>query len=181
MAREVFRARLVHDVGAEVERVEQPRAHHGVVDDDDGGAVGGVCGRGDARDVDDLDERVGRGLEEHHGGLVVENRGDAGDVGGVDVVHDNAAVGGEVFEEAVCAAVEVVARDDFVAGLQQSRNHVERAHAGGDDERAVRGHDFGQMALEMRAGRVAGACVVEFATAGAGGLFECRGLWGGGK
>lgn len=176
MAREVFRARLVHDVGAEIEGVEEPRTHHGVVDDDDGGAARGVGGCGDAGDIDDFDKRVGRGLEEHHGGLAVEHRDDAGDVGGVDVVHDDAAVGGEVLEEAVSAAVEVIARDDFVAGLQQPCDHVEGAHAGGDDERAVCGHDFGQMALEVRAGRVTGACVVEFAAARARGLFECCGL-----
>ncbi len=90
----------------------------------------------------------------------VHGGGDEGGVGGVDVAHDDALARREVGQQAVGAAVEVVAGDDLVAGPQQARDDVERAHAGADGEHALGRHDLGEVALEVGAGRVAGARVV---------------------
>ena len=115
VARQVLGAALVDDVGAEVERVLEQGGEHGVVDGDDGGGVGFVHGGGDGGDVDDLDQGVRGGFEQDHGGLGGEDLFDFLRTGGIDVVHDYAAVRGEVFQQAVGATVEVVACDHLVA------------------------------------------------------------------
>lgn len=176
VAGEVLCARLVDDVGAEVERVAEHGGEHGVVDDDEGLGVGVVGAGGDGGNVDNLDERVGRGLEQDHGRLGGDAVGDGGDLCGVDVVDDDARVGGEVGQQAVGAAVEVVAGDDLVAGAEDAGDDVEGAHARGDGEGAAGAHDLGEVALEMGARGVAGAGVVVLLLAAGG-----RGLLKGGR
>lgn len=139
--------------------------------------------RGDERDIADFDERVCRGLEEDHFdftlvGGVGEDRGEGGGgVGGVDVVHDDGGVGGQVFQQPVGAAVEVVAGDDVVPGGEHAGDYVHGGHAGGDDEAAVGLGDFGKVPFEMAACGVAGPGVVVGAVDGVRrALFECCGL-----
>ena len=173
---EVLGAGFVDDVGAEVERVHQHRRHHGVVYADNGGRVGFVGHACDGGDVTDLDERVCGGLEQDQGRLAVDDLAYGVRVCGVDMVHDDAAVCGEVLEQSVCSAVQIVTGHDLVARSQQACDDVEGTHAGADDEGAVCVHDLGQVSLEVGSSRVAGACVVILAAAAARiGLLEgCR-------
>ena len=175
VAGQVLGTGFVDDVGAEVERVHQHGRHHGVVYADDGCRVGFVRHAGDGGDVADLDERVGGGLEQDKGCLVADDLADSLGVCGVDVVHDDAAVCGEVLEQSVGATVQVIASDNLVARSQQAGDDVEGAHARTDDECAVRVHDLGQVSLEVGSCGIAGACVVILAAAAAGtGLLEGR-------
>ena len=116
--------------------------------------------RRDPSNVDDLDQGVGWSLEQYHRRLLAENRLNLFDVGSVHVVNDDAHVLLQVCEQTIGAAVEIVTSDDLVAGLENSGDHVARAHARADDKRSVGAHDLGQVALYVAPSRVATAGVV---------------------
>lgn len=165
VAGEVLGARLVDDIGAEVERVQQHGRHHGVVYCNNGRGVCGVGDAGDGGNIADLDQRVRRRFQEHHGRLVVDDFAHLFGVRRVDVMYYDAAVCREILEQSVCSAVQVVASDYFVTGSQETRDDVQRAHARRHDECAVRVHDLGKMSLEVCPRGIARACVVILAAA----------------
>ena len=176
VAGEILGAGFVHDVGAEIQGVRQHGREHGVVHDDERLLVGLVGHPCDARDVDNLDERVRGRLQEDHGRLVVDQLPHAVGVGGVDVVDDDTLVGREVGEQAVGAAVQVVAGDDLVAGSKQAGDDVQGTHARADSQGTCGIHDLGEVALEMGTGGIAGSSVIVLAASVGRRLLEGRGL-----
>lgn len=142
MARKVFSAGFVDDVGAEVERILEEGGEHGVVHGDEAFGVGGVGEGGQLRYVDDFDQGIGRRFEEEHSGFGVEDGGDFRGGGGVDVVDYYSAVRREVFEQAVGAAVEIVAGDNFVAGSEEAGYDVQCAHSRGNDKSSLSRHNL---------------------------------------
>ena len=98
MAGQVFCGTVVDDVCAMLEGPLECGAHHGVVYDDEGVGTALLDVLGDAGEIDDLEEGVGRRLEEDHGDVVLgmEVGGEGGGVGRVDVVYGDALVGLEV-------------------------------------------------------------------------------------
>ena len=130
VAAQVLRRAIIHDVRPVLQRPLQVRAHHRVVDHDDRVLALLLHQRADPRNVHNLQQRVRRGLEEHHRRLArVEHGNDGLGDGGVDMVHGDAHVRPEVGEEAVRPPIEVVSRDDLAAWLEQARDNVERGHA----------------------------------------------------
>lgn len=129
MTTEVLRCAVINDVRAVFERALEVRAHHGVVHND-GGVWALLLDHGAySRNVDDLQERVRRCLEQHHGNLGREIGYDGGRVGGIDMVHLDAYVCAEVGEETVCTAVDIVACDELVARLEDARDDIQASHA----------------------------------------------------
>jgi hypothetical protein len=55
-------------------------------------------------------------------------------VGGVNMMHDDAAMSFEIGEEAIRATVEVVAGDHLITWLEKTEDDIERSHPGGDGE-----------------------------------------------
>jgi hypothetical protein len=55
-------------------------------------------------------------------------------VGGVNMVHDDAAMSFEICEEAIRATVEVIAGDHLVTWLEKTEDDIERGHPGGHGE-----------------------------------------------
>ena len=86
MAAEVLRRRVEDHVCAEVERILEVRGGEGVVDDEDrADRVGGVGG---GADVDEVQHRVGGGLDPDHPRVLVEPVGQVREVGGRHVVEE---------------------------------------------------------------------------------------------
>ncbi len=115
MTGEVLGAGFVNDIGAEIQRVGEHGREHGVVHHDESFSIGIMSRPRNGGDVNDLDEGVGRCLQENHSRLLVYELGDAIGVGGVDVVDDYSLIGGQICEQSVRATVQVVAGDDLVA------------------------------------------------------------------
>jgi hypothetical protein len=165
MAGQVLGARLIDNIGAEIEGVEQHGRHHGVINGNNGRRV---CGVRDARngwDIANLDKRVGGRFQQHHGRLFADDGTHGLGIGCVDMMHDNATVCRQILEQSVGAAVQVVASDNLVTRAQEAGDDVKSAHAGRDDESAVCVHNLGQVAFEVSAGGIARACVVILASA----------------
>lgn len=126
--------------------------------------------RGDEWDIADFDEWVGWGLEEDEFepfGVSSKDGREGGERGGcVEVVHGDARVGREVFEQPVGTPVEVVPGDDVVPGGEKPCDYIHGGHAGGDDEASVGGGDFGEVPLEVAPCGVARPGVVVGAVCG---------------
>ena len=145
---QVLRRAIVYDVRTMLQRSLQVRAHHGVVYHDNGVRRARLDVLRDLAEIRDLEQRVRWALEKNHGSL-------AGDdvlvhvfgIGGINVVDDHASVRLDVREQPVRAAVQIIARDNFVSGLEQAQNDVQRRHARRDGERMLRGRDFRKMVL----------------------------------
>ena len=72
----------------------------------------------DRGDVDDLQQRIGRALEIDQPGVAGDGGGDRVEIGEVDVAHVDAALGQDAREQAIGAAVEIIAGENFFAGTK---------------------------------------------------------------
>lgn len=160
---QILGAGVVDDVATELERAAQVRTHHRVVDDDDGLGAVPLGDAGDLFEVGDLEERVRRRFEQHHGDFVrrvLQVRQERLGVGRVDMVSCDPAVLLEVADQAVRTAVQVVAGDDLVSRFEQPEDDVEGAHARRDGKGVAGVRDFRNVVFEVRASRVPGPRVV---------------------
>lgn len=98
MTRQVFCTTVVDDVCTMFEGPLQCGAHHSIIYYDNGIGTAFLDVLCDAGQVDDLEERVRRRLEEDHGDVIfgMEEGGESGRVGRIDVVYGDALVGLEV-------------------------------------------------------------------------------------
>ena len=120
VAAEVLRRRVDGEVGAVLERALVDRRRERVVDGDQRAPAPGD----DARDVDDVQQRVRRRLDPDQPRLVAQRGGDGVEVGLVDEVVGQAPAAEHLVDEAVGAAVEVVRQHDVVAGRAHRRDHA---------------------------------------------------------
>lgn len=111
-------------------------------------------------DVHNLHEGVGGCLKQHHGSLGGKNGRDGVRVGGVDVVDNDASMGGEELEQTVAASIQVITSDDLIARLEKTSNDVQCGHAARHDQRAMGVHDLGHVSFEVGSRRIATAGVV---------------------
>ena len=138
MTTEVLGTTVVDDIRSVLERALEVGAHHGVVYHDNGVRRARLDILRDLAEICDLEQRVRRAFEKNHGSL-------AGDdvlvhvfgIGGINVVDDHAAVRLDVREQPVRAAIQIIARDNFVSGLEQAQDDVQRRHARRDSERML--------------------------------------------
>jgi hypothetical protein len=56
-------------------------------------------------------------------------------VGGVNMMHDDAAMSFEIGEETIRATIEVIPGDHLITWLKKTENDIEGGHPGGDGER----------------------------------------------
>lgn len=137
MSAQVLGAGIVDNVATKFEWSAQVRTHHRVVDDDDSLGAVALGDAGDLFEVGDLEERVRRRFEQHHGDLVrrvLQVRQERLRVGRVDVMSRDPTVLLEVADQAVRASVQVVAGDDLVSRFEQPEDDVEGAHTRRDGE-----------------------------------------------
>lgn len=89
-------------------------------------------------------------------------------------MDNDATMGREIFQESVCASVEVIPGHDLVARAQLACNDVQGAHAGGDYQCSFCSHDLCEVFLEVGSGRISATCVVIFRPTARGRLlFKC--------
>ncbi len=131
VAVQVLRRAVDDDVGTEFERVLEVRREEGVVHAE--GRIDRFGDGGDGFDVTESEERVRRRLHPDECRFVAHGVGDGVGVAGVHEIDGHAeTVAEQVLEHRLRPAVEVVERDDVVAGADGRRNR-------GDDCGRTRG------------------------------------------
>ena len=111
MSRQVLGRAIVNDVRAVFQWALEVWAHHRVIDHHNRIRSSFLDLGADLGDVDDLEERVGRGLEQNHGDLGSQVRNDRRWVGGVDMVNGYAVVVPKIVEQTIGTTVEVIPSD----------------------------------------------------------------------
>lgn len=125
MAAEVLGRAVVHKVRTVLQRALEVRAHHGIVNHDDRVGCALLHIFGDGSNINDLQQRVGGRLQEYHGRLsLLDVRVQAFRICSVDVVHNHAEVVFEVGQKSVGSAVEIIARNNLITWLEETRDDV---------------------------------------------------------
>lgn len=109
--------------------------HHRIVHDDDslGGASADVGA--DGRQVRDLEQRIGRALQENHGRLPWFQDGvKLLRLSRVYMMDCDTLVNLKVTEEPVRSPVQIVPGDDLVSSFEQTRHDVQSRHPRGYSE-----------------------------------------------
>ena len=114
---------------------------------------------GGGRDVGDVEQRVGRGLDPH---ILVVLGGQCGfhgfQIGDVHHVEAHTPRHEHLGEQAVGAAVHIVAEQDVVAGLDGgAQQHVDGGQARGEAQRVLAAFHGGELLVEAGASGVDGA------------------------
>jgi len=105
-----------HQIGAQLERPLEIGRGEGVIDDQECACA--VCLFRHSRDIDDLQERVGRRFDPDQLGGLRENRFEAFRAGILGVTRHKPPRFENALEEAKCATVEIGSRNHFIAGVQ---------------------------------------------------------------
>ena len=160
VAADVLGGGVDHHIGAIGQRVLKGGRGEGVVDSDLGAVLVGDFGGG--RDVGDVEQRVGRSLDPH---ILVVLGGQCGfhgfQIGDVHHVEAHTPRHEHLGEQAVGAAVHIVAEQDVVAGLDGgAQQHVDGGQARGEAQRVLAAFHGGELLVEACASGVDGAGVV---------------------
>ncbi|MNI46815.1 hypothetical protein D3C73_1012990 [compost metagenome] len=157
---EVFGGRVQHDVEAKLQRALDPRAGEGVVGHADDAA--GAAGAGDGGEVGEAQQRIARGLDHDHACVVLQGRFERRQVGQVDEAEavPGAALA-HLVEQAEGAAVQVVARNDVRAGVEQFEHRGNGRQPRGEGKAPGAAFEVGHAAFQRPARRVVRAPVVQ--------------------
>jgi hypothetical protein len=171
VAVDVFGDGVDDDVEAEGEGALDVRRGEGVVGD---GEEIVFCGeRGECGEIGEFEQGVAGGFDPEHAGVGADGALDGSDVGGVDVGDvQRGAFSADAFEEAVGAAVEIVAGDDVGAGVEEFEDGGCGGQSGGEGKTGLAVFEVGDAAFEGPAGGVVAAGVVEAFVDAGGILFE---------
>ncbi len=130
-----------------------------VVDDELGAMRLGDLG--DGLDVDQLERRVGRRLDEHHLGVRPHRLLEIGGVAPIDQRRGHAQARHQVLDDVAAAAEQRAGRDDMVAGAHLAHHRIgDRRHAGGEGARRLGAFEQRHAVLEHVERRVREARVV---------------------
>lgn len=105
MSTEILCARVVHNIGTQLERLLQVRGHHGVVDHNQSIGAGSVDKLTDPWNIGDLHKWVGGRFEQDETGLFREIWDDGFGISGVDMVCFDIVVCRQEAEQSVGAYV----------------------------------------------------------------------------
>ena len=160
LAVDVLGGRIDHDIGAELQRTLKGRGREHVVHDDARTRRMGQFA--DQRQIDHVEHRVRRRLQEDDVGRAAQRRAPLIGVGAVDQRGLDAELRGKVLDDVQTGAEQRMRRHDPVARLQlahQRREH--RRHAAGRGEAALGALVGCKPVLEHGDGRVAEARIDE--------------------
>ena len=157
VAAQVLGAAVNHQVGAQLQGLLEVHGEEGVVHGQVGAA--GVRRLGQRGDVGHLHGGVRGRLQEHEPGVGLEGGLHHGGVGEVHVVELDAVMRVDAAEQAVRAAVEVVAHEHVVAGAQHLEQRGDGRHAAGERHGLDAALEQGDRVLKLQAGGVAAARV----------------------
>ena len=117
--------------------------------------------RGDALEIDELEQRIGRRLDPDQARVRPDRRFDRIRVGEIEIAHLEAHRAlAHPLEQAARAAVEVVDRDDVGAVVEAFERRRNGRKAGREGESRAAAFEIGDAALERHARGVLGARVV---------------------
>ena len=117
-----LRQRVHDDVGAVLDRAQQDRGRHGVVDDQRNAvAMGDVGERGQ---VGDVAGGIADALAEHCAGVGIDHRLDVGGAVARGKPGAHAEAGHGVRQQRVCGAIEVRRAYDVAPGLQHVQDRM---------------------------------------------------------
>ncbi len=143
-----------HDVGAEVERALVERGGEYVIDDNAG--AGGVRHLANRGDIDQVEHRVRRALQEHRVGRRRQRRLPFVQLGAVDEHGLDAPARQDLIDDEMARAEQGARGDHPVAGVELADQRGEhRRHAGGRGVARLGALEFGQPLLEHGDRRVA--------------------------
>jgi hypothetical protein len=136
VAIEVFGGRVHHDIGAVFQRALQDRGSEGVVGHHQQAMP--FRDRAHRPQVDDLQHRVGRGLDPDHAGIRPDRGLERGRVGQIDETEvQSCTAPAHALEQAEGAAVDIVHADHMAAGVQQLQDRRRRGQPGGEGKTAA--------------------------------------------
>uniref|UniRef100_A0A914YCT4 Uncharacterized protein n=1 Tax=Panagrolaimus superbus TaxID=310955 RepID=A0A914YCT4_9BILA len=142
-----------HDVGTVLERAQQERGGHRVVDDQ--WHAGGMRDLGDGRDVGDVAARVADRFDEHRLGAVVDQRGERRRIGRIGETRLDAVLRQRVRQQVEAATVQRAGGDDVVARLGDGLDGIgDRGLSRGQRQRADAAFQRGQALLQHVGGGV---------------------------
>ena len=149
---EEFRGRVDHHVGAEFDRTLKIWRHESVVDHDLDAVP--VAEFADGAEIAELHQRIGRRLQKHQPGVLLECPLHVVDVGSIDVGKCQTKVDEDLIEQARRPAVEIVAGNDVVACFEHRSNGVDRRHPTGEHARCRSALERRQIRLQPVARRI---------------------------
>ena len=132
VAVQVLRRRVDDQIGAEIERPLEVRGHEGVVDAEAHAAR--RADGGDGADVGQAQQRVGRRLQPAELRARLDGGGHRLRIARIDIAEAQAEAAEHLLEQPVRPAVEIVARDDVVAGVEHRQHGGRRRDAGVERE-----------------------------------------------
>jgi hypothetical protein len=125
VATEILGGTIVDDVGTMLQRPLEIRTHHSIVYHDDRirGALFYV--RTDLGQVGNLKQWICGALKEHHGSLASDDvLMQVTGIGCINMVDGDTAMGLDVFQQTVGAAVEIISSDDFVSWFEKTEDNI---------------------------------------------------------
>jgi len=160
MPAEVFGRAVHHQVGAERQRMLQIRGCEGVVDDEERGRALRLRNFGDGSDVRDLEVGIGGRLDPDQPRVRRDRRPRGVEVAEVDQPGGDSVALQRAGQEPVGAAVDIVRKEHFVAGLEQPANVLGGGRAAGVTKRPGCLFQRSQQVFEGSPRRIRGAAVL---------------------
>ena len=158
VAVQVLGRRVEHDVGPVLERPLEIRGGEGVVHHVQVPVrLGEIAERGQIRQVH---HRIGRRLAVDHAGGRRERPLDVADVAHVHEGDADAQVAVDPLHQPVASAVDVLAADDVISGLEQLQHRVEGGQAGAEGKAVGGALEAGHVSLQRLPGGVLGPAVL---------------------
>ncbi len=148
-------------VRTERQRVLEVRGRKGIIHNNSSVALH----RRDGRDIRDVRRRVRRRFQPDELRVALDSRAHRLHVGSVDDAELDAPIAVVIVEQAVHAAIRVVAEDDVRARAQDdAQERIHGRHARGEHARVLRVLERGERLLQRAHGRISHASVLEAAT-----------------
>src|ERR1700674_4380413 len=149
---EKFRGGVDDHVGAKLDRTLEIWRHESVVDDDLNALP--VAKFADGAKIAELHQRIGRRLQKHQPGVLLERALNIVDVGCIDVSECKTKVNEDLIEQTRRPAVEIVAGDDVVACFKHRSNRIDGSHAAGAHARRRSAFERSEVRLQPVASRI---------------------------
>ena len=177
VAADVFRGGVGHHVDAAIERLLEDGSGEGAVANGEDVGTAEARHGGDRRQVGDLHQGIGRGFDPDQAGVGAQGGVEIVDAGHVDVAGFEAPLAEDLADYFTQAPVDVVGRDDVVAGFESLDEGGGYGESGGETEGLFAAFEGGETFLErMAVGIVLARVAVPARIFAVGSAFE-----GGGK
>ena len=146
VAVEKFRGRVHHHVRAQRQRLLEIWRHECVVHDQQDFLA--PADGADRRQIAQPHQRIGRRLHIDHPRVLADGAFDVLRVRGIDVRELQPEARHHLVEQTRRSAVQIVAADHVIAGLQHADDRIDRRHAAGENARGDSAFERGKILLQ---------------------------------